>query len=332
MSGSQAVADRARMLFGSTLDNGRLAVQRLPTGAAVAVPTTDAKATARRLAARLLSGSGQSAKRQGQQQQQQQRGRQRQARPQPQQQQEGPRIVYVPVAPGQSMPSSSSNDNGGGGGASAGASRIDARSEALRRMRVRVIREYALALDGALDWQPDGRQYALDAPSHLPVAVQRDWTPQAIEGLPATTGEVSSVLSGMSAQVQRKLGITLPERALRGERGAMLVRLKPRDLEASLDAWVAVVGDDYVRQLVGVEPCVLAASPDDLLATLEALNLHAGLPPDDAVAYALRHPALIGLAAAELEERLEALARAVGLATNEARDLAMERPELLMVS
>jgi hypothetical protein len=195
-------------------------------------------------------------------------------------------------------------------------------------MRVRTIRAYDELLARALEWQAQGRHYILDAPSHLPVAVQRGWSPQGGGGL---SDEDHLRLATISAEVQRALGVALPERALRGERGALLAAQSARHVAVRLSEWVGVCGADYVRQLVGVEPCVLAAPPQALLSTLEALNRHAELEPQDAVTYLLRHPALVGLSPSELEERLEGVAAAVGLAPDEARKMVLERPELLMV-
>lgn len=314
--------ERARALFGGTLATGRMSVRRLPTGAPlVPAQPVSAKAAAQRLASKLLNGSA------PQRQSLQQR-------------------VYVPevssppvvAAPGVEEESAWA--------------RREARAEAMRRMRVRTIREYDDLLARTLEWQAQSRQYYFEAPSHLPVALQRTWSAPPSSQQPATVGWLREqqrgsegvgparylegadqlALSALSSEVQRALGVTLPERALRGERGALLASLSSKRTAATLSEWVGVCGDDYVRQLVAVEPCLLGVAPSELLTTLEALNQHMGLEPSDAVAYLLRHPALVGLKPSELKQRLEGLALAVGLAPGEAQKMVLARPELLMLT
>jgi hypothetical protein len=232
--------------------------------------------------------------------------------------------VYVPNAPG----AGATAVRFSGPESGEEPTRSDARSEALRRMRVRTIRSFEELVSRTLEWQPEGRALIFEAPSHLPVELQRSWAPA--EGA-ALSAEQQSRFAALSAEVQRMLGIALPERAMRGERGALLGALAPRAASATLSELVGTCGVDYVRRLVGVEPCLLAARPDALLATLDALNRRAGLEPAAAVAYVLKHPPLVGLTATELGARIDGLAHAVGLAPDEATALALERPELLMV-
>jgi hypothetical protein len=322
-SGGTAIGNRARALFGGPMSGGRLAIQRLPTGAAPPVPFSSprapsAKTTAQRLALGLMqTDDGQPPQQKQKQPPQQRAGRQQKAGGQQQQQQQ--QRVYIPQSPATGVTFGASDDP---------SARSDARSEALRRMKLRTIRAYGEALTAALEWQADGDTYVFPAPSHLPVAVQRGW-----EGRPEPQplAEQQLTLAALSGEVQRALGVAMPERAMRGERGAVLATLSPRAAADVLAAWSAVCGEEYVRQLVAVEPSVMAARPEDLLATLEALNQCGGLDPPAAVAYVLRHPALVGLTAADMRSRLQGLERAVGLAPDEARGLALERPELLMM-
>ena len=290
---SSRLAQRARALFGAGATSGSLSVQRLPTAQTLVPVTTTARSAAQQLAQSLL------------------------ARPPPRRGPPAPVRLYVPSA--------------GSYGAVAvvqgtGAARHDARSEALRRMRMRTINEYGTLLEEALEWEPEEQVTVLQAPVHLPVELQRAWPPP-----PAREPEASSTLDALGAEVQRSLGVALPERAVRGERGQVLAAVSPRVASSILAEWTNICGADYVRQLVALEPCVLAVRPAALLVTLDALNKCAGLDPPGAVAYVLRHPVLIGLDAGELEQRLDDLACAVGLAPNEARALALERPQLLMV-
>lgn len=76
---------------------------------------------------------------------------------------------------------------------------------------------------------------------------------------------------------------------------------------------------------------MLAVPPDTMLATLEALNSAARLDPPSAVAFVVRHPLVIGLTRGEVAAQLEGLAEAARLAPEEARDMALERPGLLLV-
>ncbi|KAF6255088.1 hypothetical protein COO60DRAFT_1641801 [Scenedesmus sp. NREL 46B-D3] len=207
--------------------------------------------------------------------------------------------------------------------------RKEARAEAIRKMRERTVRDYQACLDQLLMWQPAGTALHIPgAPRHLPVAVQQAWTSSSSSSLPHADAPADSTaaaaaaapskppwvagpaeqrtLQQISAAVQQQLGQPLPTRAAAGERGQLLSCLAAAAVSERLQRWA-------------------------LLQTLEALNSQLQLPTEDCVAFALKHVVLVGLDAAEVQQRLQGLQGACGCGGEQAVKLAVAAPELLML-
>ncbi|KAF6256152.1 hypothetical protein COO60DRAFT_1640988 [Scenedesmus sp. NREL 46B-D3] len=234
--------------------------------------------------------------------------------------------------------------------------RKEARAEAIRKMRERTVRDYQACLDQLLMWQPAGTALHIPgAPRHLPVAVQQAWTsssssssslPHADAPADSTAAAAAAApskppwvagpaeqrtLQQISAAVQQQLGQPLPTRAAAGERGQLLSCLAAAAVSERLQRWVACCGRAYAQQLIMREPSLLAHEPQALLQTLEALNSQLQLPTEDCVAFALKHVVLVGLDAAEVQQRLQGLQGACGCGGEQAVKLAVAAPELLML-
>jgi hypothetical protein len=170
------------------------------------------------------------------------------------------------------------------------------------QLRERSQREYEVVLQAMLNWQPStiNRYYIPDAPPHFPVVVQRQWdalnsssssssssdlapSAGAAAAEPAVlrqpSAEDQQMLTRISGVLQQQLGVGLPDRALRGERSAVIVSLAPEAVKERLGAWVGCCGKDYVMQLMSKEPTLLGQEPKVLLSTLQAVSSLMQLSP-----------------------------------------------------
>eukprot|EP00879_Flechtneria_rotunda_P023255 GHRR01024597.1.p1 GENE.GHRR01024597.1~~GHRR01024597.1.p1 ORF type:complete len:318 (-),score=93.41 GHRR01024597.1:789-1742(-) len=229
------------------------------------------------------------------------------------------------------------------------------------QLREKTETDYQQQLNQLLNWQGTGPRAYTTGPSHLPVAVQHNWTSStaasysnssstqaqsiaAAEGKQSVssdadvaptqlTSEALGALQDINEVFKQQLGQPLPQKALRGERSGFLSCLAAPAVAERIRSWVACCSSSsYVAQLMLREPCLLGIEPQVLLNTLEGLNQGLGLTPQECVAYVLRHVVLIGLDAEELRFRVEGVQNALGIEWEEAVKLASASPGLLMLT
>jgi hypothetical protein len=196
------------------------------------------------------------------------------------------------------------------------------------QLRERSVQEYEGTLQTMLTWQPSTAQrfYLPGAPTHFPVAVQRQWHSMDLhsssssgsgsgssnsgQGSAAAAGdeagaaavrqlspEEQQTLEQLSNMMQQQLGQGLPDRAYRGERSLLLSTLSPQAAKERLGRWVGCCGEDYVTQLMTKEPTLLGHEPQVLLSTLEAVSSRLQLSPTvRSVCWCIRGARLLCLA------------------------------------